>query len=197
MIPGDNYLPVIDSDEMTSRGFSTFPSLIQSDDFTSDSFSTREDTVNDLYYIVIEDLQPSGETNVDQYTITFFLTGPPFAETIDLSTWACRTLDENGNILSEDSDADTSGQSVVVISVPTATEYMTIAVDSSVAGQDSTTLTLEYTTIMPMLASSWFIITVPKSNLVYETDNPDDPVALIDTDNYLTATVVIDGATTL
>jgi len=28
VIPGDNYLPVIDSDEMTSRGFSTFPSLI-------------------------------------------------------------------------------------------------------------------------------------------------------------------------
>ena len=38
---------------------------------------------------------------------------------------------------------------------------------------------------------------MPKSNLVYETDNPDDPVPLIDSDNYLTATVTIDSATTL
>ena len=149
VVPGDNYLPVIDSDTMTNggsdSGYSVFPDLLKTDDFSTDSFSTREDTVNNLFYITIEDLQVTGE-EIDQYSFTFYLQGPPFAETIDLSTWAVRTLDENGNVLSEDSDANTTGQSVITISVPTASEYMTIATDSSVAGQDSTTLTLEYTT---------------------------------------------------
>lgn len=88
VVPGDNYLPVIDSDTMTNgngdAGITIFPSEIKTADFTYESLSTREDTVNNLFYINIEDLQPFGD-EIDQYSFIFFLQGPPFSETIDLS----------------------------------------------------------------------------------------------------------------
>ena len=49
---------------------------------------------------------------------------------------------------------------------------MTVAVSDDQTGKDQTTLTIGYTTTQGWLGTSWIVLTVPKANLVYETDNP-------------------------
>ncbi len=104
-------------------------------------------------------------------------------------------MDINGNTLSEDTDTSNQGETELVINVPFSTEEITLTLEEDTTGKANTQLTIGYTTSQPFLSNSWLVITVPKSNLLYEVTDPANAVSLITATNKIVEKVTFNGST--
>ena len=130
--------------------------------------------------------------------MTSILLAPPFSETIEVTDLTCRTKNAAGSIVEEvtvTSLAPNTANTEIFVDLGEDPNELAISVSSSTTGATSTTLTLTYEITQAWTATTWLYFEIPKSNLLYETNDPADPLTLVTQAIAEDMTVTLDSTT--
>lgn len=134
------------------------------------TFTSENDGNSDYMVANIADIIWAQQSS--PYEFDFFLTGPPYAQTIDITTMLCVSKDAAGNIIDGDPDSSPIGATWDNVNdeitvAQNVSNDITLSITDTDAGAEGATLSIAYTTAAPFLKFSWIKIVVPKANKMY------------------------------
>lgn len=150
----------------------SFPDALTEDDTGTvvATFTSENDGDND--YLIANIASINWAQQSSPYEFDFYLTGPPYAQTIDITTMLCVSRDTDGNIIDGDPDTSPIGATWDNVNdeitvTQNVSNDITLSITDTDAGAEGATLSISYTTAAPFLKFSWIKIIVPKANKMY------------------------------